>query len=110
MKCLLQTPCPHQLPKCECGDTNNDCEYRGECKDCEWFNKCSSGGQTGDKELERLSKMATKLINKRELEGIFVSDITLSAISRIANSKTINDVPTIAIQALEFACRDNKIS
>jgi hypothetical protein len=63
-----------------------------------------------DKELEKLNKKATKLINKREEKGIFVSEITLSAISRIAKANTIKDVPFIAIQALENACEDNKIN
>jgi hypothetical protein len=40
MKCLLQSHCPHQLPECECDGTDVTCEYRGKCKDCEWYGIC----------------------------------------------------------------------
>lgn len=62
-----------------------------------------------DKELERLNKKAAKLLKKREETGIYLSDVTLSVISRIAQATTINDVPWIAIQALERVCSENKI-
>ena len=40
MKCLLQSPCPHQLAYCECGNLE-ECEYKGKCTDCEWFYMCN---------------------------------------------------------------------
>lgn len=64
---------------------------------------------TVDKELAKLKRMANKLIKKQDEKGIHLSNIALSAITRVGYAESMKDLSWLAHRTFIEVCSENKI-
>ncbi|MFD0825835.1 hypothetical protein ACT8ZR_09170 [Neobacillus sp. M.A.Huq-85] len=54
-----------------------------------------------EKEFSRLKRKTTKLVNKIENKGIELTDIEISAVSRVGHAESMNDISWLVISEME---------